>query len=108
VINVAEKLTAENFDDFINQSDVPVLVDFYNDGCIPCRRIAPLISKAEAEYDGKIKFARVNSALNPDLVEKYTIEAAPTLILFNNGEEINRHRGVATAQQIEELLNTNK
>jgi thioredoxin 1 len=101
---VAEKLTTENFDEFISQNDI-VLVDFYNDGCIPCRRIAPLISKAETEYEGKVKFARVNSALNPDLVEKYTIEAAPTLILFNNGEEINRHRGVATAQQIEELIN---
>jgi thioredoxin 1 len=101
---MAEKLTAENFDDFIQKSDVPVLVDFYNDGCIPCRRIAPLISKAEAAYEGKIKFARVNAAVNPTLVEKYTIEAAPTLLLFQNGEERRRHRGAATAQQIEELI----
>jgi thioredoxin 1 len=107
VINLAEKLTVDNFDEFISQSDVPVLVDFYNDGCIPCRRIAPLLSKAEEKYNGKIKFARVNSALNPDLIEKYTIEAAPTLILFKSGEEINRHRGIATADQIEELINTN-
>jgi thioredoxin 1 len=106
VINLSEKLNEANFDSFVNESEIPVLVDFYNDGCIPCKRISPLLSKAEAEYDGKIKFAKINIGMNPELIEKYEVEAAPTLILFNNGEEINRHRGLATAQQIEELLNT--
>lgn len=94
---MAEKLDSAGFENFIN-SEIPVLVDFYNDGCIPCRRIAPLISKAQAEYDGRIKFARVNIAMNTDLIERYSVEAAPTLIIFKNGEEISRHRGAADAE----------
>jgi thioredoxin 1 len=104
VTDVAEKLTTESFDAFIKESPVPVLVDFYNDGCIPCRRVAPLLSKAEEKYKGKISFARVNSIMNLDLTEKYFVEAAPTLILFKDGEEVKRHRGAATAEQIEDLI----
>ena len=101
---MAERLTQDNFDAFILESDIPVFVDFYNDGCIPCRRIAPLISKAEAEYDGKLKFARVNIGMNPDLISKYAIEAAPTLIIFKDGEEISRHRGAADAETFKNFI----
>jgi thioredoxin 1 len=101
---MAVKLTSEDFDSFINESEVPVLVDFYSDGCIPCRRIAPLISKSEAEYDGKLEVARVNIGMNPDLIKKYGIEAAPTLILFKNGIEAGRHRGAADAGTLKNFI----
>lgn len=103
---MAEKLDVSNFADVIENSDIPVLVDFYNDGCIPCRRIAPLLSKAEASCDGKIKFARVNIGMNPELTEKYAVEAAPTLIVFRNGAEISRHRGAADAETVQKFIET--
>lgn len=101
---MAEKLTAENFNSFIEDSDLPVLVDFYNDGCIPCRRIAPLLSKAETEYSGRIKFAKVNIGTNSELIEEYTVEAAPTLIIYKNGKEVNRHRGAADAETLNKFI----
>lgn len=94
VTDVAEKLNEEIFAGFIAGSTLPVLVDFYQDGCVPCRRVAPLLSKAETEYDGKITVARVNLAQNLELAEQYGIAAAPTLLLFRDGKEIARHRGV--------------
>ncbi|MGN0521001.1 MAG: thioredoxin family protein [Eubacterium sp.] len=101
---MAEKLDSSNFSAFVEASELPVLVDFYNDGCIPCRRIAPLISKAEAEYDGRLKIARVNIGMNTDLIEKYSVEAAPTLIIFKDGNEISRHRGAADAEAFKNFI----
>lgn len=101
---MAEKLDSANFESFVKESKLPVLVDFYNDGCIPCRRIAPLISKAEAEYDGRLKFARVNIGMNTELISEYSVEAAPTLIIFKDGGEINRHRGAADAETLKNFI----
>lgn len=101
---MTEKLDVENFDSFIENSDVPVFVDFYNDSCIPCKRIAPLISKAESEYEGKMKFAKVNIVMNLDLAIKLSVEAAPTLIIFNGGKEVSRHRGAANAEEFKNFI----
>lgn len=101
---MAEKLDVSNFDGFLKDSELPVLVDFYNDGCIPCRRIAPLISKAESEYEGRLRLARVNIAMNPELTERLSIEAAPTLIIFKDGEEISRHRGAADSEAFKNFI----
>lgn len=101
---MAEKLDSANFESFVKESELPVLVDFYNDGCIPCRRIAPLISKAETEYDGRLKFARVNIGMNADLIAKFSVEAAPTLIIFKDGGEISRHRGAADAETLKKFI----
>lgn len=100
------KLDGLNFDNYIKESAVPVLVDFYNDGCIPCRRIAPVLSKAEDEYAQNLNFAKVNIGANLDLISKYEVEAAPTLIIFKDGEEINRHRGVLDAEKLKDFIET--
>ena len=91
---MAERLNEETFTGFIGESTLPVLVDFYQEGCVPCRRVAPLLSKTEAEYDGRIAVARVNLTRNEVLAGQYEIAAAPTLVLFRAGKEIARHRGV--------------
>lgn len=91
---MAEHLNGETFDAFLTESASPVLVDFYRDGCVPCRRVAPLLSRAETEYVGRLEVARVNIDQNPALAEKHQIEAAPTLLLFRNGQETDRRRGV--------------
>lgn len=90
---MAEHLNEETFDAFIAQSASPVLVDFYRDGCVPCRRVAPLLSKAGTEYAGRLEIARVDVARSPALAERHQIEAAPTLLLLRGGEEVGRHRG---------------
>ena len=102
--DVAEKLTEEFFGGFIAGSSLPVLVDFYQDGCVPCRRVAPLLSKAEAEYDGQIIVARVNLAQASELAEQYDIAAAPTLLLFEEGKEVARHRGVIDRDGLKEFM----
>lgn len=103
---MAELLNEETFAGYVADSALPVLVDFFRDGCIPCRRIAPLFSRAESAYAGKVNFARVNLTVNPNLAAQYQIEAAPTLLVFANGAEVGRRRGAVTAGELTELLDS--
>jgi thioredoxin 1 len=91
---MAVSLNGETFEAFLAQQDKPVLVDFYRDGCLPCRRVSPLLSKAGEQYEDKLVLARVNIGQSQELAGKLKIEAAPTLIIFQEGKEAARHRGV--------------
>lgn len=101
---MASQLNGETFAPFLAASKLPVLVDFYQDSCVPCRRVAPLIAKAEGEYDGKLAVARVNLTQNCALAQSQEVAAAPTLILYRNGQEIARHRGVIDKNGLKEFL----
>ncbi len=101
---MAEHLNDETFDSFVSQSASPVLVDFYRDGCLPCRRVAPLLSKAGTEYAGRLEIARVNVEQSPALSERHRIEAAPTLLLFRGGKEVGRHRGAIDRDTLKTLI----
>ena len=101
---MAVRLTEEEFAAFLQKQEKQVLVDFYKDGCVPCRRVAPLLSRAEEAHGEDTVFARVNLGQSTGLVKKYGIQAAPTLILFSEGEEKGRHRGVITEEELEQLL----
>ncbi len=103
---MAQFLTDSTFADFVGSSAVPVLVDIYRDGCLPCRRVAPLLSKAGETYEGQLAIARINLDQNPGLTAQLAIEAAPTLVAFRNGVEIARHRGVIDRVGLEALIQT--
>ena len=74
-----------DFDSAVLQSDVPVFVDFYADWCGPCNMIAPTIEALSEEYDGKVKFVKINVDKNQQLAMKYDIMSIPTGMLFENG-----------------------
>lgn len=85
-------------------AQAPVLVDFYSDSCIPCKRMSPILSQIESEYSEKVKIVKVNTNFEKALVEKFSIQAAPTLILFSKGEEVSRIRGAAKKDEIIQLI----
>ena len=74
-----------DFDSAVLQSDVLVFVDFYADWCGPCNMIAPTIEALSEEYDGKVKFVKINVDKNQQLAMKYDIMSIPTGMLFENG-----------------------
>src|SRR5207249_1966687 len=74
-----------DFDSAVLQSGVPVFVDFYADWCGPCRMIAPTIEALSEEYEGKVKFVKINVDNNQQLAMKYDIMSIPTGMLFENG-----------------------
>jgi thioredoxin len=74
-----------DFDSAVLQSQTPVFVDFYADWCGPCNMIAPTIEALSEEYEGKVKFVKINIDDNQQLAMKYDIMSIPTSMLFENG-----------------------
>lgn len=101
---MALRVNTEAFEAEVLQADKPVLVDFYSDSCVPCKRISPLLAAIEEEYADKVKVAKVNAPFDRPLVEQYEVQSVPTLILFQNGKETTRLRGAVKKAQLEELL----
>lgn len=81
--DVPHLATTAEFDEKVLKSSRPVLVDFYSDGCPPCRRLAPTISKLKDEYEGKADVFKVNVKEVSELANRYGITGVPTVMLFN-------------------------
>ncbi|MBO6232256.1 MAG: thioredoxin fold domain-containing protein [Ruminiclostridium sp.] len=97
---MAERITAENFTEKVLEAKTAVLVDFYSDSCIPCKMMSPVLSRLETGLAGKLAIYKVNVGYEQELVEKYEVQAAPTLIFFKNGAEAGRIRGAAKEADI--------
>lgn len=100
------RITAAEFDAEVLGASVPVLADFYSDSCIPCKRMSPILSQLETEYAGRLKIVKINTNFEKDLTGRYGVLAAPTLILFKNGEEVSRIRGAVKKDEITGLINS--
>lgn len=87
--NVPE-FTDANFQAEVLDSDKPVVVDLWADWCAPCRAIAPTIEALSAELAESIKIGKLDITANPDTPPKYGVTAIPTILLFQNGEVVDR------------------
>ncbi|MGN0623861.1 MAG: thioredoxin [Oscillospiraceae bacterium] len=100
------RVSEENFDKEVLQSEIAVLADFYSDSCVPCKRLSPVLAEIEEESKDSLKVVKVNINFDGELAEKYEVQAAPTLILFRSGREVSRLRGAVKKAQITEMINT--
>jgi thioredoxin 1 len=80
----------QGFDATVLQAREPVLVDFWNEGCPPCRMIAPVLEELAREYQGRLRIVKVNADESPDTQSRYGIRAVPTLVFFEDGRESRR------------------
>ena len=105
--NVSE-FTDGNFQSEVLGSDQPVLVDFWAPWCGPCRQIAPMIDALAAENAGGVKIGKVNIDDNQQSAMNYGVEAIPTLIVFKNGQPVQRFQGIPAKSRIQEALDSAK
>lgn len=78
-----------NFEKEVLKSDKPVIVDFWAPWCMPCNILAPVFEKVSEEYNGKIKFAKLNTDKSPNIAMKYGVFSIPTMLFFHNGVVID-------------------
>lgn len=97
------ELTLENFDSQI-ASQTPILVDFWAAWCGPCRMLAGTIEELAGESDGSYKVGKVNVDEQPELAKRYGVMSIPTLIVFKNGEIVNKSVGVKPKAAILAML----
>ena len=89
--------------DVVN-SDVPVFVDFWAEWCGPCRMVGPVVEELANDYDGKVKFVKVNVDEANELASKYNVFSIPTLILLNKGEIIAQQVGAASKESYKNMI----
>lgn len=96
--------TTANFKAEVLDSNIPVLVDFWAEWCMPCRMIAPSVAQIAEAYAGKVKVGKVNVDDEGDIAAQYGIISIPTLLVFKDGQLAKQKVGAAPKHEIENLL----
>jgi thioredoxin len=89
-----------SFDELLESSELPVLVDFYAPWCGPCQLMTKILDKVSETMKDKVQIVKINTDNYPDLASQYKVYALPTLVLFKNGEPVDRFEGVIQADKL--------
>lgn len=103
---MALEITDKDFQEKVLESDKPVLVDFWAAWCGPCRMVGPIIDELSTEYEGKAVIAKMDVDQNQEFAAKFGVRNIPTVLLFKNGELVNRQVGVAQKETYKEAIDS--
>ncbi|MGY6696789.1 MAG: thioredoxin [Roseinatronobacter sp.] len=97
-------VTDSTFDAEVRKSDIPVVVDFWAEWCGPCKQIGPALEELAAQYDGRVKIAKVNVDENPDTAASMGIRGIPALFLFKDGQVVSNKVGAAPKSALQSWI----
>lgn len=103
--NKTVMVTDANFEEEVIKSDIPVLVDFWAEWCMPCKMIAPTLREIAEEMEGKLKIAKLNVDNAPQTAGQYGIRSIPTLLIFKSGSVAEQMIGAIPKSAIQEKIN---
>lgn len=99
-----DQFDMENFEEELKSYSMPTVVDFYATWCGPCKMLSPILDSVREQYEGMVRFVKVDIDLYPDLAEKYEIQSVPTLLFFNGGGLVRRESGFMPASEISSII----
>ena len=88
----------------VEQADLPVFVDFHATWCGPCKQIAPVVEELAEEYNGKVKFVKLDIDQNMDTAVRFSVRGVPTLMVFKNGQAEGTQVGAVGKAQLKALV----
>jgi thioredoxin 1 len=104
--NAIVHLSGETFQKEVIESTIPVLVDYWAEWCGPCKMIAPILDELVAEYDGKLKIAKLNIDENQEIPSKYGVRGIPTLMIFKDGNPEATKVGALSKSQLTAFIDS--
>ncbi|MDG1297487.1 MAG: thioredoxin [Saprospiraceae bacterium] len=101
---MALEITDANFTDMVNKNEGVSVVDFWAPWCGPCKMIGPIIDELHNEYEGKAVIGKVNVDDNPNTSMEFGVRSIPTILVFKNGEIVNKKVGVASKAELQKMI----
>ncbi len=96
---MVKEINIDNFEDEVTQNSGVTVVDFFANWCGPCRKLSPILEEVESELSG-VKFSKINTDENIDVAREYQVSGLPTLLVFKNGEVVERLVGLMPKSSI--------
>jgi thioredoxin 1 len=88
------EVSDEEFSEEVLSSEIPVIVDFWAEWCGPCKMLTPIFTELASEYQGKVKFVKVNIDNSPKTASAYSVNSIPTMLFFHHGKIVEQHTGL--------------
>ena len=97
-------VTEQTFEEQVEKSTIPVLVDFWADWCMPCKIVAPIVDELAEEYDGRVAFTKIDVDSEPNIAMKFGIRSIPTLLVFKDGSPVDQVVGAVPKAVLKKRL----